>query len=42
MKTPADIQVLTEKIKKAHAKKIILVEKETEAKIRSILGSKAW
>jgi DNA-binding NtrC family response regulator len=42
MEKPADIQVLTEKIKKAHAKKIILVEKETEAKIRSILSSKAW
>ena len=42
LEKPADIQVLTEKIRKAHAKKIILVEKETEAKIRSILGSKAW
>lgn len=39
---PADIQTLTEKIKKAHAKKIILVEKQTEEKIRAILGSKAW
>jgi len=42
MEKPADIQVLTEKIKKAHARKIILVEKETEAKIRSILSTKAW
>jgi DNA-binding NtrC family response regulator len=42
LEKPADIQVLTEKIKKAHARKIILVEKETEAKIRSILGTKAW
>ena len=42
MEKPADIQVLTEKIKKAHAKKIILVEKQAEEKIRSILGSKAW
>ena len=39
---PADIQTLTEKIRKAHARKIILVEKENEAKIRAILGSKAW
>jgi len=42
LEKPADIQELTEKIKKAHARKIMLVEKETEAKIRSILGSKAW
>lgn len=42
MEKPADIQALTEKIKKAHAKKIILVEKQTEEKIRAILGSKAW
>ena len=39
---PANIAVLIEKIKKAHAQKIILVEKETEEKIRAILGSKAW
>ncbi len=42
MEKPANIQLLVEKIKKAHAQKIILVEKETEEKIRAILGSKAW
>lgn len=42
LEKPADIQTLTEKIRKAHARKIILVEKENEAKIRAILGSKAW
>ena len=42
MEKPADIQQLVEKIKNAHARKIILVEKQTEEKIRSILGSKAW
>ena len=42
MEKPADIQKLVEKIKNAHARKIILVEKQTEEKIRSILGSKAW
>ncbi len=42
MEKPADLQVLTEKIKKAHVKKIILVEKQAEAKIRSILGTKGW
>ena len=42
LEKPADIQTLTEKIRKAHARKIILVEKENEAKIRAILGYKAW
>ena len=42
LEKPADIQTLTEKIRKAHARKIILGEKENEAKIRAILGSKAW
>lgn len=42
MEKPADMQKLVEKIKHAHAKKIILVEKQTEEKIRAILGSKAW
>ncbi|MDX9833937.1 MAG: response regulator [Desulfobulbus sp.] len=42
LEKPADIQTLTEKIRKAHARKIILVEKENEEKIRAILGSKAW
>ena len=42
LEKPADIQALTEKIRKAHARKIILVEKENEEKIRAILGSKAW
>ena len=42
MEKPADIQKLVEQIKSAHTQKIILVEKETEEKIRSILGSKAW
>ena len=42
LEKPADIQTLTEKIRKAHARKITLVEKENEEKIRAILGSKAW
>jgi DNA-binding NtrC family response regulator len=39
---PVDIATLTEKIKKAQAKKMILVEKKTEEKIRKIMTSKAW
>jgi DNA-binding NtrC family response regulator len=39
---PADLETLTQKIKNAHAKKMILVEKQTEEKIRRIMKEKAW
>jgi DNA-binding NtrC family response regulator len=39
---PADIATLTEKIKKAQAKKMILVEKKTEEKIKDIISRKSW
>lgn len=39
---PADIEVLTEKIKKARARKMILVEKETEKKIKDMTTTKGW
>jgi DNA-binding NtrC family response regulator len=39
---PADMNSLTEKIKKAKAHKMILVERKTEEKIRKIMSSKAW
>ncbi len=39
---PADIEAIAEKIKKAQANKMILVEKKTEKKIRQIMTSKAW
>lgn len=39
---PADLQALTEKIKKAQAQKMILVEKEAEKKIKEIVLSKGW
>lgn len=42
MEKPADIDVLTEKIKKAQAKKMVLVEQETEAKMKDIMSSKGW
>ena len=42
LEKPADINELTEKIQKAKARKMILVEKKTEAKIRDILKSKSW
>ncbi len=39
---PADMQTIIEKIKKAQAKKMILVEKKTEMKIKKIMSSKGW
>jgi DNA-binding NtrC family response regulator len=42
MEKPANIDELTEKISKAQAKKMILVEKHMEEKIQNILESKGW
>jgi len=42
LEKPADLKTLTEKIKNAHTKKIILVEKQTEEKIKNILAVKGW
>lgn len=42
MEKPADLKVLTEKIKKAHTKKMVLVQKKTEEKIKHILAEKGW
>ncbi len=42
LEKPADIDKLMAKISKAKTKKMILVEKRTEAKIRKILKSKGW
>ncbi|MBU0756330.1 MAG: response regulator [Planctomycetes bacterium] len=39
---PADLETLTEKIKKAQAKKMILVEKQIEEKMKRILLDKGW
>ncbi len=42
MEKPADLRTLAEKIKKAQAKKMILVEKQSEEKIKNIIGGKGW
>jgi DNA-binding NtrC family response regulator len=42
MEKPADINALTEKIKKAQARMIVLVEKMTEEKIKEIMNTKGW
>ncbi len=42
LEKPASMEVLTEKIKKASAKHMVLVEKHTEEKIKEILQGKGW
>ncbi|WP_027721495.1 response regulator [Maridesulfovibrio zosterae] len=39
---PADINVLTDKIKKAQAKKMIIVEEKTKEKVEEIIKQKGW
>jgi len=42
LEKPIDIKVLSEKIKNAHAQKMILVEKRTEEKLKQIMKTKGW
>lgn len=42
LEKPADLNLLTEKIKKAQANKIVIVEKQIEAKLKSILNARGW
>jgi FixJ family two-component response regulator len=37
LEKPADLEALTEKIKKAKTEKMLIVEKQTEEKIKDIL-----
>ena len=39
---PADIKILTEKIKEAQAQKMMLVEKKLEEKMKKLIHEKAW
>lgn len=39
---PADLDKLTEKIKKAQARKMILVERKLEERLRDILTTRGW
>ena len=39
---PADIKILTEKIKEAQAQKMMLVEKKMEEKMKKLIHEKAW
>jgi len=42
LEKPAEIQALMEKIKEAKAKKMLLVEKGIEERLKGILGRKSW
>lgn len=42
LEKPADLTALTEKIKKAQAKKMILVEKKSEERIKDIMETRGW
>ena len=42
LEKPVDLEVLTEKIHKAQAKKMIIVKKHTEENIKKILQVKGW
>lgn len=42
LEKPVDIKSLSEKIHKAQAKKMVLVEKKNEEKIRNIILNKSW
>ncbi|MBU2552318.1 MAG: response regulator [Proteobacteria bacterium] len=39
---PADLKTITEKIKKAHARRMIITEKRTQEKIQKIIQEKGW
>ena len=42
LEKPADLDTLTDKIKDAQARKMVLVEKKNEEAIRQIIASKGW
>jgi DNA-binding NtrC family response regulator len=42
LEKPFDIKVLSEKIKKAHTQKMIIVENRTQEKIKQIIQEKGW
>ncbi|MBP1740752.1 MAG: response regulator [Deltaproteobacteria bacterium] len=42
LEKPADLKVLTEKIKEAQANKMVIVEKQMEEKMKNIIRVKGW
>jgi DNA-binding NtrC family response regulator len=39
---PADLKILSEKIRKAHAQKMVLAEKKLQEKLKRIIQEKSW
>jgi DNA-binding NtrC family response regulator len=39
---PADLKILSEKIKQAHAQKMVLAEKKLQEKLKRIIQGKSW
>lgn len=39
---PADLKILSEKIKKAHAQKMVMAEKKLQEKLKRIIQEKSW
>jgi FixJ family two-component response regulator len=42
LEKPADLKLLTEKIKEAQAQKMVIVEKQVEEKLKQIIRVKGW
>lgn len=42
LEKPADLNELTEKIRKAQARKMIFVEQQMESKLKEIISAKGW
>jgi DNA-binding NtrC family response regulator len=42
LEKPADLKVLTEKIKEAQAQKMVIVEKQVEEKVKNIIRVRGW
>jgi len=42
LEKPADLKELTAKVKEAHARRLLLVQKKAEKKVRGIIERKGW
>jgi DNA-binding NtrC family response regulator len=42
LEKPADLKLLTQKIKEAQAQKMVIVEKQVEEKLKQIIRAKGW
>lgn len=42
LEKPTDIEVLTREVKEAHARRLVMVSEEAEARVKDILSKKGW